>query len=164
MKKKTKEESIEARLIRSMDQALTIAKGRARPAKAYGLPLTAKSASATPGPRLDKGQITRIREGMNLSQQVFADALNVSLGTVRSWEQGARIPDGPSVRLLEVAQKYPATILRTLVVREGGDERHWQSGKGRSGTRRRVFGGRAAAAKGRKSRTVKAAVRARGKK
>jgi DNA-binding transcriptional regulator YiaG len=37
--------------------------------------------------------------------------LNVSPATVRAWEQGVRVPDGPSLRLLEIAERQPAVLL-----------------------------------------------------
>ena len=57
---------------------------------------------------------SRLRESLGLSQAPFSLALNVSVGTVRAWEQGARIPDGSSRRLLEVVEHDPEVILRTV--------------------------------------------------
>jgi putative transcriptional regulator len=48
---------------------------------------------------------------MELSQPVFAAALNVSPETIRAWEQGKREPDGPTLRLLEVAEQHPEVFL-----------------------------------------------------
>jgi putative transcriptional regulator len=115
-----KRSTIDRQLIRSMREAVDIAKGSRKPARAYALPLTARSVSATPAPAYNGRDIAAIRRQLNLSQQVFADALNVSLGTVRSWEQGARVPEGPSVRLLELAQKHPMAVLSSLLLRSGG--------------------------------------------
>ena len=102
-----------------MKQAVRIAAGREAPARAYSV-VTARHATVRPVPNFSREEITAIRQRLNLSQQVFADALNVSLGTVRSWEQGARIPEGPSVRLLELAQKHPAAVLAAILLRPGG--------------------------------------------
>jgi putative transcriptional regulator len=52
------------------------------------------------------------REG--LSQEQFAAAFGVSLGTVRNWEQGRRTPDGPARVLLTVIEKSPRTVLRAI--------------------------------------------------
>lgn len=111
---------IEKRLLRSMRQAVAIAQGKKGPARTYALPLTAKDATAARVPQYSREDIRSIREGLNLSQQVFADALNVSVATVRSWEQGARVPEGPSVRLLELVHKHPAAVLATILLRPGG--------------------------------------------
>jgi putative transcriptional regulator len=46
-----------------------------------------------------------------VSQGVFADILNVSLGTVRSWEQGVRTPDDAAMRLLSIAERRPEALL-----------------------------------------------------
>jgi transcriptional regulator with XRE-family HTH domain len=65
--------------------------------------------------------VIAIRNNLNLSQTVFAQALNVSPGTVRSWEQGEKPPQGPSRRLLQIAAKSPEILLDAIVVREPGE-------------------------------------------
>ena len=52
-------------------------------------------------------QIQKIRKKTNLSQSVFAKLLNVSLSSVRQWEQGVRIPTGSTKVLLELLDKSP---------------------------------------------------------
>lgn len=47
---------------------------------------------------------------LRVSQPVFAGMLNASNSTVRAWEQGAREPDGPTLRLLEIAEKHPEAL------------------------------------------------------
>src|SRR5215212_2995863 len=49
--------------------------------------ITARTAPAPPSvPQYKPEQIREIRRGLEVSQHVFADALNVSRGAVRSWE------------------------------------------------------------------------------
>ena len=73
--------------------------------------ITARQASATPPDRFRADRIRDIRRGLDVSQRVFADLLNVSLATVRSWEQGVRTPDGAAMRLLSIAEGHPETIM-----------------------------------------------------
>src|SRR5664279_2833857 len=71
-----------------------------------------KEASRTfPYDRLD---IKRIREGYNLTQEQFAAMLGISVRTLRNWEQGRRVPEGPAMVLLRVADKHPEAILDTV--------------------------------------------------
>ncbi len=56
-------------------------------------------------------RIRQIRQRLDLSRQAFADILNVSVATVRSWEQGVRTPDGASIRLLDIAERHPEALL-----------------------------------------------------
>ena len=56
---------------------------------------------------LSAEEISRIRETLNVSQSVFAKLLNVSLSSVRQWEQGLRKPSGSTMILLELLQKEP---------------------------------------------------------
>ena len=99
-------------LVRSMAQAVAIEAGHLRPARRRRR--TLREATVTPPPRYGSSRIRRLRERLGLSQPVFAQALNVSVATVRGWEQGARIPDGPSRRLLEVVERHPKTILAAV--------------------------------------------------
>ena len=75
----------------------------------------ARSTKIAPPPTYDATRIRAIRDRLRFSQRVFADALNVSPQTVRAWEQGARIPVGPTLRLLEIAEERPETFLAKIV-------------------------------------------------
>jgi putative transcriptional regulator len=55
---------------------------------------------------LNADQIKRLRQKEKASQGVFAAYLNTSLSTVQKWEQGAKRPNGPSMKLLNLVQKY----------------------------------------------------------
>ena len=47
-------------------------------------------------------QIKRIRLKSKASQGVFAAYLNTSISTVQKWERGAKKPNGPSLKLLNL--------------------------------------------------------------
>ncbi len=57
--------------------------------------------------KITSEQIKTIREKTRLSQAVFAKLLNVSLSSVRQWEQGKRIPTGSTKVLLDLLNKSP---------------------------------------------------------
>jgi transcriptional regulator with XRE-family HTH domain len=59
-------------------------------------------------------QVRAIRHELSVSQQVFAELLNASASAVRAWEQGAREPDGPTRRLLQVAELHPDVFTEFL--------------------------------------------------
>jgi len=63
-----------------------------------------------PPVKLSADQIKNIRKKMNLSQSVFAKLLNVSLSSVRQWEQGVRRPSGSTMVLLELLEREPAVL------------------------------------------------------
>ncbi|MEX0943327.1 MAG: DNA-binding transcriptional regulator [Pseudomonadales bacterium] len=50
-------------------------------------------------------QIKRIRRKTRASQGVFAAYLNTSKSTVQKWEQGAKTPNGPSLKLLNLVDR-----------------------------------------------------------
>lgn len=49
--------------------------------------------------------IKRVRETANMSQALFARALNVTVSLVSKWERGEKKPSGPSLKLLALASK-----------------------------------------------------------
>jgi putative transcriptional regulator len=79
--------------------------------------LTAHRISVRRPPNQTAERIARIRHKLDVSQQVFADMLNVSAGTVRSWEQGIRRPHGASLRLLDIAEHYPSALISAAAIR-----------------------------------------------
>ena len=55
-------------------------------------------------------KIKRIRRNVNLSQTVFARLLNISVSSIRQWEQGKRHPTGPTKVLLDLLDKEPHAL------------------------------------------------------
>ena len=76
--------------------------------------ITVRDAVVDSPPTYQAERVRSIREGLGLSQPLFAQALNVSVQTVRGWEQGNRLPDGSSERLLEIAEKHPDALLEAV--------------------------------------------------
>lgn len=58
-----------------------------------------------PVPEYDAGAIRALRARFQLSQAVFAAALNTSTSTVRKWEVGDKRPSGPSLKLLNLIDR-----------------------------------------------------------
>jgi len=71
--------------------------------------------------RVPDVDVSAVRAKLGLSQEDFAAAFGVSLGTVRNWEQGRRQPEGPARALLVVIDKAPKTVMEALGV---GRHRH----------------------------------------
>jgi putative transcriptional regulator len=62
--------------------------------------------------KMKPAQIRRIRTRLQLSQPEFAYFLCTSVGTIRSWEQGNRVPNRTALRLLMIAKEQPALLLQ----------------------------------------------------
>ena len=66
--------------------------------------------------RLTQGVVERgedvqaLRRFVGLSQADFASALDVSVHTLRNWEQDRRKPEGPAIALLRIAARHPRII------------------------------------------------------
>ena len=56
----------------------------------------------------------RVRKRLGLSQAEFSQRIEVSLETIRNWEQGKRSPTGAAKALLRLLDKAPQLALRTL--------------------------------------------------
>ena len=79
----------------SLNQALAIAKGDVEPSRQFSY---------------DMPDIKLIRAKTGLSQQQFADKLNISSRTLQNWEQGTRNPTGAAVTLMRLLDKQPDLI------------------------------------------------------
>ncbi len=58
--------------------------------------------------------VPAIRKKLGFTQEEFARSFGVSLGTLRNWEQGARLPEGPARVLLTVIDREPVAVRRAL--------------------------------------------------
>jgi len=56
----------------------------------------------------------RVRRRLGFSQAEFAERIDVSLDTIRNWEQGKRSPTGAAKALLKVLDKAPEVALAAL--------------------------------------------------
>jgi putative transcriptional regulator len=56
----------------------------------------------------------RVRKRLGLTQLEFSQRINVSLDTIRNWEQGKRCPTGAAKALLKVLDKAPEAALSAL--------------------------------------------------
>ena len=55
-----------------------------------------------------------VRKKLRTSQTEFALMIGVNVSTLRNWEQGRRVPDGPALALLRVAARNPAAVAEAL--------------------------------------------------
>ena len=60
-------------------------------------------------------QVSVIRRALRLSQEDFAGAFHIPLGTLRDWEQGRKAPDAAARAYLRVIAREPETVRRALV-------------------------------------------------
>jgi putative transcriptional regulator len=114
-----KKKSYGAKLIGALEEAIAIERGEARPAAVRRVALEARTVSVEAAPAYNRERIAELRRGMDVSQAVFAQVLNVSPETVRAWEQGKREPDGAAVRLLQVAEQHPQWFLDRVRTSDG---------------------------------------------
>ena len=70
--------------------------------------------------RLMKGQfetgkdIAALRQFVRLTQVRFAEAMGISVHTLRNWEQDRRKPEGPALALLRIAARHPRILHENL--------------------------------------------------
>ena len=60
--------------------------------------------------------VAALRHFIGLSQDMFARALGISVHTLRSWEQGRRMPEGPALALLRIAARHPRVLRENLAL------------------------------------------------
>jgi putative transcriptional regulator len=83
-------------LLQSVEEARDIREGKAEPSRSFFV--------KEPNPK-------EIRSNMNLTQKQFATLMNISVHTLRNWEQGRRHPEGPARVLLNVANNHPEVLM-----------------------------------------------------
>lgn len=65
--------------------------------------------------RFESGEdIAALRNFVGMTQVEFARALEISIHTLRNWEQGRREPEGPALALLRIAARHPGIIRENL--------------------------------------------------
>ena len=58
-----------------------------------------------------KDEIRTLRLRLHLSVGLFASLLGVSEKTVEAWESGHNEPSGPTLRLMNMIQRYPDVLV-----------------------------------------------------
>ncbi|MGB8715677.1 MAG: NadS family protein [Rhodanobacteraceae bacterium] len=93
------DEHLFSRLTASIEQMGEIVRGERRPARESVV---------------DADRIREIRDATGLTQKEFANVINVSLDTLRNWEQGRRDPTGPAKALFRAIRNDPKNVLKAL--------------------------------------------------
>ena len=86
-------------LMTSVKQGAAILRGEAKPSRVF---------------EYKPADVKRIRSSLHQSQVEFAQMIGVSVSTLRNWEQGRRVPEGPARALLMVAAKNPRAVAEAL--------------------------------------------------
>jgi putative transcriptional regulator len=82
----------------------------------------ARSLKRSQRSRIMRGQIESgedvisLRRFVQLTQKEFAQAIGISVHTLRNWEQGRRKPEGPALALLRIAARHPKIVRENLAV------------------------------------------------
>ena len=84
------------RLISSAKEAKEIMAGKKEPSRKFFI--------EEPNPK-------DIRAKLSLTQEKFAALMNISVHTLRNWEQGSRHPEGPARVLLNVVNNHPEVLM-----------------------------------------------------
>jgi DNA-binding transcriptional regulator YiaG len=58
--------------------------------------------------------VSALRRFVGLTQVRFAQAIGISVHTLRNWEQDRRRPEGPALALLRIAARHPKIIRENL--------------------------------------------------
>ena len=86
-------------LVDSVRQAGKIRRSRLRPGRVL---------------HFEPADVKKIRARLGMSQTEFAMMIGVSVATLRNWEQGRRVPEGPARALLKVAATRPDAVMEAL--------------------------------------------------
>jgi putative transcriptional regulator len=63
---------------------------------------------------LQPGDVSALRRFIGLTQAQFAEALGLSVHTLRNWEQDRRKPEGAALALLRIAARHPSVVRENM--------------------------------------------------
>lgn len=63
---------------------------------------------------LEAGDVAALRRFVCLTQEQFAQALGISVHTLRNWEQDRVKPDGPGLAWLRIAARHPRIVRENI--------------------------------------------------
>jgi len=86
-------------LVKSMEQMNEIIAGEREPSRIF---------------EVKPSRVQAIRKATGLTQEKFAQTINIPVGTLRNWEQGRRDPQGPAIALLKAIEKDPTHVIAAL--------------------------------------------------
>ena len=84
----------------NLKEAVKVAKGASAPKSVYVV--------------LTPAEIKAIRAGVNMSQAAFARTFQLSVDTIKGWEQGKRKPDAAAANYLRMIKADPEHVRQTL--------------------------------------------------
>ena len=84
----------------NLKEAVKVAKGASAPKSVYVV--------------LTPTEIKAIRASVNMSQAAFARAFQLSVDTIKGWEQGKRKPDAAAANYLRMIKADPEHVRQTL--------------------------------------------------
>ena len=58
--------------------------------------------------------VKRLRESLGMTQEAFATAYRIPVGTLRDWEQDRKRPDAPARAYLMIIARNPKVVARLL--------------------------------------------------
>ena len=88
-------------LVASVREAGAIRRGEKKPSRVF---------------EFEPDDVKLVRARLRQSQTEFASMIGVSVSTLRNWEQGRRVPEGPARALLRVASRNPEAVKKALSI------------------------------------------------
>ncbi len=72
--------------------------------------------------RITANAVREARLRLGMTQEQFSAAFAISPHTLKKWEQGRRVPEGPAQVLLQVIREEPKAVLRALEKHDAGND------------------------------------------
>lgn len=95
-------------MLKSLNEAVEFERGNTQKARIRIIELK-------PVPRFEGKEVKEIRNKLNLTQNMFAGLMGVSIKTIEAWEAGKNIPNGTAQRMLELLNENPSLIERVII-------------------------------------------------
>ncbi|MCI0474580.1 MAG: transcriptional regulator [Ignavibacteria bacterium] len=109
MKKIRTKKEISQSILKGLEEALEIAKGKKAAKRNRNIVISEL-------PLYKGNDVKKIRRKIDVTQKIFAEVLGVSVKTVEAWEGNRNIPDGPAQRLIYAIDNNPQ-FLETIGIK-----------------------------------------------
>ncbi len=96
-------------IIKGLNEAIEYERGNLKGVRTHTVKIL-------PLPMYPPMEIRKIRTGLKLTQLAFANIVGVSKKTVEAWECGRNVPQGPSLRMIEILENNGQDLVKRYVM------------------------------------------------
>lgn len=95
-------------ILQSLNEAIEFERGDKTKARS-------KLVEIIPIPNFSAKEVKEIRIKLNLTQNMFAELMGVSIKTIEAWESGRNVPNGTAQRMMSILNDEPQIMQKVII-------------------------------------------------